>query len=457
MKNVAVVILILVFSFVGTLPCFGGEQVSKAELEQLLKVTKELRRRVEQLEKKLQTYEAKEKQLEAKQQELEKAKEEVSGIKKALGNIEIAADITVVAQGTINNDDNAKRAGMEGKDKLDAAWSMDLDISSKIGENGTAFLKLEAGQGDAVNDEVAAISGIDDDAPETSDPTVEVTEAWYEHSFNKVPLVATIGKVDLTNYFDANEVANDETTQFLSSGFVNNMAIEFPDDNGLGARITYSPTRLVDISVGWGEADADFEDIVDDGFGMFEIDMKPTILGKPGNYRFYAWINGYNHSDTGDLKDVAEGTMTLKDVDDNENNWGAGFSFDQSVCKDVALFLRGGIMDDDVVRFDGADVESAPIKGAISGGFRVGGSYWGRDGDRFAVAFGTVFLDDELEGYFGLPDDIGDEHHLELYYTLSLLEGGLELSPDLQVIWNPGGDSDADTVTVGGVRMQVNF
>ncbi len=457
MRNVLILVLILIFAFVGTLPCFGGEQVDKAELQELLRVTKELRNRVEQLEKKLQAYETREKQLEAKQQELEKAREEVSGLKKALGNLEFAADITMVAQGTVNNDDNAKRAGLEGKDKLDAAWSMDFDITSKIGEKGTAFMKMEAGQGDSVNDEVRAISGVDDDATGSSHATVEVTEAWYEHACSSVPLVATLGKVDLTNYFDANEVANDETIQFLSSGFVNNMAIEFPDDNGLGARITYSPGKLVDLSVGWGEADANFEDIVDDGFGIFEVDLKPTLSGKAGNYRFYAWINGYNHFDAGDLKDVAEGTRTLGDVDDNENNWGVGFSFDQSICRDVTLFLRGGIMDDDVVRYDGTSVESPPMKGALSGGFRVGGSYWGRSDDRFAVAFGTVFLDDDLEGLYGLPDDIADEHHLELYYTLSLFEGGLEFSPDLQVIWNPGGDNDSDTVTVGGVRMQVNF
>jgi len=111
MKNVAALLLILILAFVVPFPCVAGEQVSKAELEELLRVTKELRQRVEQLEKKLQKYEAKE-------QELEKAKEEVSGIKKALGNLEFAADITMVAQGTINNDDNAKRAGSEGKDKV---------------------------------------------------------------------------------------------------------------------------------------------------------------------------------------------------------------------------------------------------------------------------------------------------------------------------------------------------
>jgi len=452
MKNVAALLLILILAFVVPFPCVAGEQVSKAELEELLRVTKELRQRVEQLEKKLQKYEAKE-------QELEKAKEEVSGIKKALGNLEFAADITMVAQGTINNDDNAKRAGSEGKDKVDAAWSMDFDITSKIGESGTGFLKLEAGQGYGVNDEVGAISGINDDAPETEDPTVEVTEAWYEHAFGSVPLVATVGKVDLTNYFDANEVANDETIQFLSSGFVNNMAVEFPDDNGLGSRITYSPTELVDISLGWGEADSNFENIVDDGFGIFELDLKPTLFGKPGNYRVYTWVNGYNHYDTGDLKDVVDGTKTIGDADDDENNWGVGFSFDQIVFKDVALFLRGGIMDDDVVRYDedSEEVDGPPMKGAISAGFQVGGSYWGRGDDRFAVAFGSVFLDDELEGEYGLPDDIADELHLEVYYTLSLFEGGLEFSPDLQVVWNAGGDDNADTVAVGGVRMQINF
>jgi hypothetical protein len=49
-------------------------------------------------------------------------------------------------------------------------------------------------------------------------------------------VIFTPGKGDLTNYFDTNAVANDETSQFLSSGLVNSVAVTFPEDNGAGGR-----------------------------------------------------------------------------------------------------------------------------------------------------------------------------------------------------------------------------
>ncbi len=53
--------------------------------------------------------------------------------------------------------------------------------------------------------------------------------------------------------------------------------------------------------------------------------------------------------------------------------------------------------------------------------------------------------------------NMGNEHHIEVYYKMSLLDGHLELTPDFQCVVNPNGNEDADTVYVVGTRMQVNF
>jgi len=432
-------------------------QVSDQELQQLMQTIQQLKDKVNALEKKVQQYEARQREVEAEVKEAKSVSEEMKvkasnleKIQETLGRFEFGADLTFVGQGSINNDENNPDDG----DTQDGAWSFDFEMTSHLWEHGTAYMLVEGGQGEGLDDEVNTLSGLNDDAPGTESAHAEVTEAWYEQ---EVPLnslgglVFTLGKVDLTNYFDANEVANDETTQFLSSGFVNNMAVEWPDDNGLGARVTWSPSELVDLSLGWAESDSDWEDIFDDGFGIAEVDFKPSIMGHSGNYRFYAWVNAADHADVDDLKDVARGKKGSFDHD--ETNWGVGFSFDQQVARFLTLFLRGGIMDGDVVRDEG----DMPIDGALSLGFQVDGALWNREGDAFSVAFGTVFTNDELEGYYELPDNISNEHHLEAFYRLSFFDGRFELSPDLQVIWNPGGDDDADTVTVLGTRMQVNF
>ena len=462
--------LVILCCFVLMAGTVRAAEIDPAQLQQLIQTIQQLKQKVDALEQKVKQYEEKQEELAQETKELKETKSRLEGLEEALGKIKISADATFVGQGTVNNDNNNTEHD-EG-DVQDATFSYDLEIESQIWKYGTAYFHIEGGNGDGVDEEVPTISRFNDDAP--GDTSAEVTEAWYEQ---EVPLgragslIFTLGKVDLTNYFDANEVANDETSQFLSSGFVNNLAVEWPDDNGLGARVTWSPTGWLDISAGVAEADADWEDIFEDGFGIFEVDFKPTLMGYPGNYRFYAWVNTKDHLDVDDLEDVGKGKKDWSDVDDDNTNWGVGFSFDQKIHKGITLFARGGIMDDDVVAGSISDEEldTVPMQGAYSFGFQVKGGYWGRDNDIFAVAFGGVLVNDDAEklyrtdafygDYYKHPEDVDmeDEYHLEAYYKLSFFDEKLEFSPDLQVVWNPNGNDDADTVWVLGTRMQVNF
>ncbi|BAT71042.1 porin [Thermosulfidibacter takaii ABI70S6] len=463
----ALVFATLLFSGLGV--C---SEIDSAQLKQILRTLNQLKAKVRELERKVQRYEKQQKELEAERKELEETKEAISSLKEALGNIKVSADITMVGQGTMNNGNNNKEHD-EG-DVQDGAWSFDLEVESKLWRGSKAYMLIEGGQGEGVEDEVPTLSGFNDDAPGSEDAHMEVTEAWWEQEFStKVgKFTFTLGKVDLTNYFDTNEVANDETTQFLSSGFVNNLAVEWPDDNGFGARLTFEPTEDLYISLGWAEADADWEDIFEDGFGIVEVGYHARIFGLDGNYRVYAWVNTKDHLDVDDLKDLAKGKISASKVDDDNTNWGVGVSLDQKVAEGITFFARAGIMDSDVVAgsIDGDDVEveTVPIKGAYSFGFRVSGMYWNRENDEFAVAFGSVIVDDDAErfyrrsnyyDYYRHPEDIdmADEYHLEAYYKVSFFDGKLEFTPDFQVVWNPNGIDEADTVYVVGTRMQVNF
>ena len=464
--------MVLFFTILFLAGSLHAAQISDAELKQLIQTLNQLKAKVQQLEQKIKTYEEKQKKLAEKQRELDEMKETLSSLKEALGNIKVSADVTMVAQGSVNNDDNNNKEHDEG-DTQDAAWSFDLEVESKLSNSTTAYMLIEGGQGYGVDDEIPTLSGFNDDAPETDSAQAEITEAWVEQEFSlgAAKLTFTIGKVDLTNYFDANEVANDETTQFLSSGFVNNLAVEWPEDNGFGARLTVEPADNFYVSLGWAEADSDWEDVFEDGFGIVEAGVVLKPFGFEGHYRLYAWVNGRDHLDVDDLEDYAKGKIGAGSIDDDKWNWGVGLSVDQRVAEHVILFARAGFMDSDVVAGsvdDGVEVDTVPIKGAYSFGFRLEGALWGRDADEFAVAFGSVLVDDDAERFYRTSDyydyyrhpedvDMADEYHLEAYYKLVLFDGKLEFSPDFQVVWNPNGIEDADTVYVIGTRMQVNF
>jgi len=353
------------------------------------------------------------------------------GIGRTIGGLTVAGGVTMVVQGSSGNDDNTG-ISPEG-DVTDGSYSADLELSAPLAENGEAFLHIEAGEGNGLEgDEITSFWGVDGNAGD-SGAGLELTEASYEHRFLDDRLTAIAGKLDLTRYFDCNEVANYEKTQFLANGFVNNIAVEFPD-NSVGVRLTASPTKLIDLSIGWQSGDADWEDIFDKSFYIAEIDLKPQIGGRQGNYRVYTWTNQTDHT-------------TLKGDKDDESGWGVGTSIDQKVTDGLTLFARFGWQDKDVYDFDKA----------LSVGFSVAGSSWGREDDEFGMAYGMALLSDDYEANlrsFNINPE--DETHFEAYYRFSFNEY-LAISPDLQIVNNALGHDEFDTVWLGAVRARLFF
>ncbi len=345
-----------------------------------------------------------------------------SGVGEQLGNLRIAVGLTGVVQGSIDGEDISG----ENRDRTDGSWSMDLELESPVGERGLAFMLIEAAQGDGLTDELEGLfHNVNDDAGD-SESGLEVTEAWYQHSFCDDRVALAAGKLDMTNYFDTNTVANDERFQFLNSGLVNSIAVEFPEENGAGALLAVYPSDLIQFSLGWAESDADWEDIANDGFGIMEVDFKPNLSEREGNYRFYAWVNGSDKEKLGD-------------GDSHKNGWGVGLSFDQQLTDCLTAFLRAGYADKDVYE----------VEGTWSAGAEIRGRKWNRENDVLGFAVSQALISDRVE-----PDDT--ETLFEAYYSI-MFSDQFRLSPDIQVIDNPGGDADNDTVTVLGTRAQVDF
>ncbi|MEW6594492.1 MAG: carbohydrate porin [Thermodesulfobacteriota bacterium] len=349
-------------------------------------------------------------------------------VAQAVGGLHLAGGVTMIAQGTSGND-----RAVDG-DVTDGSYSADLELSAPVAENGLAFLHIEGGEGNGIEgDELTSFWGVNGDAGDSS-ARLEFTEAWYEHRFLEDALTLTVGKLDLTKYFDGNAAANDETTQFLANGFVNSVAVEFPS-NSAGARLTVSPSELLDLSVAWQSGDGDWEDLGDNSFYMAEVAFKPAVGDLKGNYRFYGWTNQTDHS-----KIIDDGDATYA-------GWGAGISFDQQLSQAVTAFVRAGYQDEDIYDFDVA----------WSAGLALAGSLWGREKDEIGLAYGMAMLSDDYETDRrdnGINPD--DEGHLELYYRYTVNDY-LAITPDLQVMTNAGGDGDYGTVWLGAVRGQLSF
>jgi high affinity Mn2+ porin len=83
----------------------------------------------------------------------------------------------------------------------------------------------------------------------------------------------------------------------------------------------------------------------------------------------------------------------------------------------------------------------------------LNGSYWDRGGDAIGLAAGWLKTSRDYRSFaaVGNTEQVG-----ELYYRYRISKQ-FELSPSLQYIGHPGGDTAAEAIKVLGLRAQLNY
>lgn len=383
--------------FLNSTNCFASEA------EDIRKEIAELKARVVTLEGKLSQME---RNSEKQQVIIERQSEKLATVSKGIVPIEglqIGAGATFVIQGT----NEANNTGEPGDDVTDASYSIDLEIEKEVGDEGLAFIHLEAGGGAGVEGELDVFSNVNRDAD--NDENVRLTEVWYEHKLFDERLILSGGKLDATVSLDQNAIAHDEASQFLGRIFRNSPVIDFPD-NGPGIKAGVFPADWLEFSTGYFDGDNDWEDIGDNPFTFVQINLKPGFFDREGNYRFYGWYNDTYH------------TELLNTTKDKEPGYGLGLSFDQQLQDILTAFARFGLEDEKVYN----------LEYSWSAGLQTLGKTWGRDQDILALAIGQVMPGDDYKNAVA-GRNANTEGHFEAYYSF-YVNDHLTLSPDLQVI-----------------------
>ncbi len=416
-------------SFAGPGPS-NGELLK--EIHALKKQISQQGKRINELEKKLTEQESIPKTIKLTDGTMEELDKYV------LDGLKIGGGATFIVQGTRNA--NAGTSSNKEEDVTDGSYSIDLIFEKQFEDYGMAFVQFETGDGAGVEDELTVFSNVNKDADD-SDNSVSLTKAWYEHYIKDLPLTLTFGKIGSDDYIDGNEYACDECTQFLGRMFKHSPAIEFPDNSG-GLRIGIAPSDSMEIDFVVSDADSDWEDIVSDIFFGTQVNFKPDLFGRDGNYRIIGWLNDRDHTKWVDSTDVKKST------------YGFGISFDQELRDDLGAFLRYAWQDPDVF-LNGEDFS---LERSWSAGIQLKGSSWNRPEDIIGVAIGQAMPSDDYKNADS-SRNANDESHFEAYYNYKV-NTHLTLSPDLQIIWDPYGDdaiNGSDAIVVGGLRGQVDF
>jgi len=243
---------------------------------------------------------------------------------------------------------------------------------------------------------------------------ISLREAWLRTELFGQKLGVTAGRLDLTNYFDHNMAANDETTQFLSDALVNNPALGL-STNGSGLSLVFDPKNGFTFKVGLQQSKTDAKSLSESMFTLAEIGYLARIPGlSEGNYRvWYRTDNG----DPGSGYRIAYGT-----------------SIDQKLRHGVTVFGRYGASQADVKRDH-----------FYSGGLQFDNGLGFFPGDAWGVGYGQNDLqvggkERLIEGYyrFNLTEKLNLSFHVQHFWEL--LEGGGKLG-----------------YLIPGVRLQASF
>ena len=75
--------------------------------------------------------------------------------------------------------------------------------------------------------------------------------------------------------------------------------------------------------------------------------------------------------------------------------------------------------------------------------------------------YGASFMSQNYEDFNGSGFESAPEHYFELYYNYAVEHAGpdegFHVSPDFQYVVNPGGNDNADSAFIYGIRLQTYF
>jgi hypothetical protein len=412
---------------------------------------------MEDMKREVETLKEKVKKIEEKETEVRDGEgHRLHPIRSLLGT-KMTGGLTGIVQGSLNNE------GRFGGNRTEGSMSADLFVEVTVHEKGLFLLRMDIAQGAGLaslpplfaNPDGNATGPNNDIESFDNSQSLNINEARYEQMLLDDTLRIVFGHIDLTSYFDENEFANKETFQYIAQHFNNNIAIDWGGTGnffGPGAVLVVDPDEsLWDVSLGWFEGDGNYDRMFRQPFLMGQLALEPKFDGREGEYRFYGWGRFTPHCKSSSNSAVFSNCDLIETPADRvrikSGNSGFGISLDQELSDSVGVWARFGYQDPDVSQFDKA----------MSGGV-VFSKLRGRPHDILGLAYGAVFPAGDYKVATGRSDI---EHYAEVYYKyVPFGDGiltGLHLTPDLQVVANPGGDGTVDPILIWGFRTQVSF
>lgn len=342
-----------------------------------------------------------------------------------------------------NNEVTLSPGHKETDDGLDAGYSLDLFLQANLGERRRHKFIIygQTGNGGGSNNSLGdfnAATGVysglhstpNYDALHYTENNLAMDAAYYEGIFFEEKLLVSLGKMDIHSFYDQNEFAGDEKTQFMSNIFVRSTGVSFhelDDYYAPGLRALFTPAHSFELSLIL--ANPNFDNVDEKGLAVLQVNFKPANILYGGNYRFF-WV-------------FDKRSYTRTSGSGNDDNIGWGLSFDQRFTDWLGGFFRLSMMEKDIM--------ANKVHGNWALGTELNGILWNRQEDVLGLAFGIAWVNGRVPG----QSNYNDEKHFEAYYRYSVNEY-IAISPNIQVVFDQP-RVDPGTLAIFGLRGQFNF
>ncbi|GAC1477083.1 MAG: hypothetical protein NVS1B4_19140 [Gemmatimonadaceae bacterium] len=283
----------------------------------------------------------------------------------------------------------------------------------------------------------------------------------------------TAGRFALTDIIDVSRYATSTRLQFQNWALFNNSAWDYAADtrgytNAVGLA-WIEPRWALRVASGQMPTEANgnvFDSHVRDAHGdQVELTVLPN--GRGTVVRALAYLNHGRMGNYADALRVARVLAVTPDIKANglpgRTKRGFGLNLEQPLADggETGLFARLGWSDGHNESFVFTEVD----RGA-SVGVQVAGTSWQRPHDRLGIGFVHHELSDDHRDYLaagGIGFLLGDgrltygaERIIEAYYRIQLGRF-VQVSPDVQHIWNPGYNQDRGPATVYALRFNARY
>ncbi|MDD8018932.1 MAG: carbohydrate porin [Bacteroidota bacterium] len=306
-----------------------------------------------------------------------------------------------------------------------------------------------------------------------SDDRVEITDGPNQFA-GVLPasrISIAVGKFSIADYFDKNKFTNDPRSQFLNWALMNSGAWDYPADTRgytWGIVLEYIQPKwafrvsstLVPTEANKSEMDLNIHAARSE---TAELEYAYQLADRKGIFRV---LGSYTQAHMGNYQqaaaDTSDGIDIVKTRAYGRTKYGVALNVEQQLSDFIGAFARASWNDGKNETWMFTEIDRAFAFGVLADG-----ALWQKNEDRFGAAFVLNGISEDHRKYLqagGYGFIIGDGHLNysiemigEFFYSWSLIQGVVWLTPDYQFVVHPAYNRDRGPVHIFGVRVHTEF